>query len=66
MIIDDYKYIASRIREIGIQEGRDHCPTCKSIGWHQYYDEEGGLYYTKCDTCKNPLELPPPTAPYQG
>lgn len=64
-IIDDYESIAKRQREISILEGRRGCPTCQTTGYHQYYDEEGCLYYTECDTCKNPLKLKPPNA-YHG
>ena len=61
-ICEDYKAIADRLRIIPIEEGRLRCPTCKSAGWHQYCDEEGAIYWTECDTCKNPLKSKPPTA----
>lgn len=62
MLVDDHKYIALRIRQIAIEEGRGICPTCKSEGWHEYSDPEGAIYFTECDTCKNPLKRKPPTA----
>jgi hypothetical protein len=64
-IIEEYAFIAKRQRQIGIEEGRFQCPTCQTTGYHQYYDEEGCLYYTVCDTCKNPLNHKPPNA-YNG
>ena len=57
-IVEDYRAIARRQREIAICEGHIICPTCKSLGWHQYSDEEGGIYFTECSTCGNPLKLP--------
>lgn len=67
MIIDDYKAIALRQRQIAIQEGTMLCPTCKSVGYYEYSDEEGAIYWTVCTTCNNPMQRPPPTATaYQG
>jgi hypothetical protein len=66
-IIEDYKAIASRQRQIGIEEGHIICTRCKSLGFYEYCDEEGAIYWTVCDACKNPLNLRPPTATgYQG
>jgi hypothetical protein len=64
-IIDDFKNIATRQRQIAIQEGIILCPTCQSTGFQQYYDEEGGEFWSVCNTCKNSLNRPPPTS-YQG
>lgn len=57
-IVEEYRSIARRLREITITEGRVKCPTCESRGWHEYCDEEGGVYFTECSTCCNPLKLP--------
>jgi hypothetical protein len=67
-IVEDYRAIARRQREIAIMEGHVICPTCKSKGWHEYADEEGGIYFTECSTCGNPLKLPriPPDTLYVG
>ena len=65
-IVEDYQAIATRWRRIAIEEGRIICPTCKNAGWHEYCDEEGAIYFTECDTCKNPLKHKPPTATYSG
>jgi hypothetical protein len=60
MLIDDHRYIAERLRQITIEEGRMECPTCKSRGWHEYCDEEGAIYFTECGTCRNPHKLKAP------
>ena len=60
MLIDDHKYIAFRLLQIGIEEGRLVCPKCATLGWHEYYDEEGCMHYTECDKCRNPLRNRPP------
>lgn len=62
MLIDDYKYIATRLQEIIIQEGRTPCPSCNMIGWVMCSDEIGGMYYVECRTCKNPFGRTPPPA----
>ena len=56
------KPLVARAVQIAIEEGRVECPTCKSLGWHQYSDEEGGLYYSECQTCRNPLRRSQPSA----
>jgi len=61
MLIDDYHYIARRQRQIAIEEGRILCPTCKTQGWHEYADDEGSIYFTECDTCKNPFKRKAPS-----
>ena len=63
-IIEDYKAIADRQRDIAIMEGYRLCTRCQNTGFHEYWDEEGGAYYTECEVCRNPLKRKPPT--YQG
>jgi hypothetical protein len=62
MLIDDFKYIAERVRQIAIAEGRAKCPTCQDRGHREYYDVDGCVYFTTCDTCKNPANKPSPAS----
>jgi hypothetical protein len=59
-IIEDYKAISDRQIAIAIEEGQLACPACQSSGWHQFCDEEGGLYYSVCEVCRNPFGEPQP------
>lgn len=60
-IVDDWKAIRDRMREIEADEAKKpSCPVCKDTGWTREFHGTRSLGHLTCFACRNPDDRPKP------